>query len=145
MRMYDSIYIATFSPWKNNKRSSTNGMIEPLLYYFLPRFKRVWLLDQPYPGSDRYLPTIENYIKGKHASTHKQFFSMLPFLPWLSVTNHPGTHLSFKIRDFVSVIAAGIFTDKPFDIFVGLESVNALAGVILKKLGKVKKCLLLLF
>ena len=67
-----SILFATFSPWKNNQRAATNGMIEPFYYYFPSRIKRFSLIDQPYPGSDRILPIIEIFKNGKKQKNIKQ-------------------------------------------------------------------------
>ncbi|HYK07932.1 MAG TPA: glycosyltransferase family 4 protein [Candidatus Eisenbacteria bacterium] len=132
-----SILIATFSPWKNNIRAATNGMIEPMLSYMLPNFKETWLIDQPYPGSDKIFPTIEEYIGKKLKRIEKTTFFILPLLPFLYFTNKPGTQIAHKIRDFLSVIETGLKRKKKFDIFVGLESINALAGIVLKKMGRV--------
>lgn len=134
-----SILISTFAPWKNGKRSTTNGMIEPMLSYFLPNVEKVWLLDQPYPGSDKYYPVVERYYNGKLDKYAKTSFIGTLLLPWLLVTNTPATHVSFKFRDLFSTIEAGFQSKEAFDIFVGMESVNALAGIVLRKLGKVKK------
>jgi glycosyltransferase involved in cell wall biosynthesis len=134
-----SILIATFSPWKNNVRAATNGMIEPMLSYMLPNFKETWLIDQPYPGSDKIFPTIEEYAVKKLKKVEKTTFFILPLLPFLYLTNKPGTQIAHKIRDFLSVIETGLKQKKKFDIFIGMESVNALAGVLLKKMGRVSK------
>ncbi len=133
-----SVLIATFSPWKKGIRASTNGMIEPMLSYMLPNFKEVWLIDQPYPGSDKIFPTIEEYVGKRLKKIEKTIFLVFPLLPFLYLTNKPGTRIAHKIRDFLSVIEAGIKQQDAFDLFIGLESVNALAGVVLRKMGKVK-------
>lgn len=138
MNTFSSILIATFSPWKKGVRSPTNGMVEPMLSYFLPKFKTVWLLDQPYPSSDILLPFVEKYSHGKLKKKQVMWKFSFPFLPLLSFTNKPGTQPGHKIRDFLSVVETGLSSEKPFDFFVGMESINALAGVFLRKMGKVK-------
>lgn len=134
-----SVLIATFSPWKNNIRAATNGMIEPMLSYMLPHFKTVWLVDQPYPGSDRFFPIVEEYTNKKLKKVEKTNVLIFPLLPFLYLTNKPGTRIAHKIRDFLSVIEVGLKQSNKFDLFIGLESINALAGIILRKMGKVKK------
>jgi glycosyltransferase involved in cell wall biosynthesis len=132
----NSVFIATFAPWKDGKRESTNGMIEPLLYYFKPRLKKIYLLEQPYPGSDRVIPFVHTFTNGKE-KTKDNFFTKALY-PILKYENTPGTKISFKLRDFISVIETGLSFDKSVDLFIGLESINALAGILLKKMGKVK-------
>lgn len=132
----NSVFIATFAPWKDGRRESTNGMIEPLLYYFKPRLKRVYLLEQPYPGSDRIIPFVHIFINGKE-EVKENFFTKVLY-PILKYENSPGTKISFKLRDFFSVIETGLSFEKKVDLFIGLESINTLAGILLKKMGKVK-------
>lgn len=139
MSKYSTIFIATFSPWRNGHRISTNGMIEPLLYYFLPRFRKVWLLDQPYPGSNRYFPIVEQYTNNKLVRKTRTKWVTSLLMPWIALVNKPGTHIVFKIRDLLSTLETGIKVQEPFDIFVGMESINAIAGIILRRFGKVKK------
>ncbi|MEK7497571.1 MAG: glycosyltransferase [Patescibacteria group bacterium] len=133
-----NVIFATFSPWENNKRMPTNGMIEPMLKFFLPRTKRFVLIDEPHPGSDRILPVIETYSKGKliKKGTSSLFVSWL--YPFLITQNTVGTRILFKIRDFLAVLDTVIGKKEKYDLFIGLESINALAGVLLKKLGIIK-------
>lgn len=134
-----NILFATFSPWENNTRLPTNGMIEPMLKFFLPKTKRFVLLDQPHPGSDVVLPVIEIYDSGKITKKTSSSIFVSWLYPFLLIKNSVGTHIPFKIRDFLSVIDFVFRDRKKYDIFIGLESINALAGVILKKLGFVDK------
>jgi len=48
------------------------------------------------------------------------------------------TRISYKLRDFVSVFLVALRERKKTDLFIGLESINALAGIILRKFGQVK-------
>jgi glycosyltransferase involved in cell wall biosynthesis len=114
-------------------------MIGPLLFYFLPRVKNLTLIDQPYPGSDILAPRIEKYRDKKMTKLSKAYFSTLSILPLLIVENKPGTRISFKIRDFLSVLEVGLTSKENYDLFIGLESINTLAGILLRKLGKVKR------
>lgn len=134
-----SVIFATFSPWENGKRMPTNGMIEPMLKFFLHKTKRFVLIDEPHPGSDRIMPIIEIYSGTKliNKKTSSIFVSWL--YPFLIAQNTNGTRIPFKIRDFLAVIDAVVGKRQKYDLFIGLESINALAGVVLKKLGYVKK------
>ena len=65
MMKFKNVIFATFSPWENGARMPTNGMIEPMLKYFLPKTSKFLLIDEPHPGSDRVIPIIETYSNGK--------------------------------------------------------------------------------
>ncbi len=49
------------------------------------------------------------------------------------------THPLFKIRDVLSVLAAAVGAKPAYDYFIGFESVNTLAGLMLKKMGRVRR------
>lgn len=133
-----SVFFATFAVYINGKRLPANGMIDPILSFFLPKVKHFTLLIQPHPSSDRINPIIEMYEKNSKVSeTIISPFLYLPLYLLCKVQNSDNTHVSFKLRDLLSVLFIGIFIRKNHDIFIGLESINALAGVILKKLGRV--------
>lgn len=133
------VFIATFSPWKNGKRLPINGNVEPMLDFFVPRTKKTVLIDQVYPGSDTVLPRIEVYEKGKKPRIESPSFIVSWLSPFLWIVNVGATHISFKLRDFLSVLDWGLRDRTVFDVFIGFEAINALAGVFLRRLGKVKK------
>lgn len=126
------VLVATFSPWKNGQRSPTNGMVEPFINFFSKRVGYFALIDQPHPGSDRVIPSTEIYQNGK-----KQVKKSSIFVSWLNplllLRNKSHTSIIFKLRDFLSVIDFGL--GKKYDLFIGFESINTLAGIVLKKMG----------
>ena len=134
-----SVLIATFSVWKKEKRTSLNGNVEPLLDFFVPKVKKTVLIDQPYPGSDMLMPRIEVYEKGKKSAIFRSSALLYLLYPFLKIVNYHDTHPSFKIRDFFSVIDWCLRDSTVFDYFIGLEAVNAMAGIFLRKFGKIKK------
>lgn len=133
-----NVLFATFSPWHNNKRLPTNGMIEPILSFFLPKTEGFLMIDEPHPGSDRLIPLIEIYRRGKLVKKTRPFFLVYFLYPLLWARNSVGTRIPFKIRDFLTVFEVGLRSREKFDLFIGLESINAIAGIVLKKLGIVK-------
>lgn len=132
------VLFATFSPWENGVRLPINGMIEPILSVFLPKTEGFVLIDEPHPGSDRVMPIIEIYKRTK--LVNKTIFSIPLFwlYPFLILRNSVGTRIPFKLRDFLTVLLFPLFQGKKYDLFIGLESINALAGIVLKKLGVVR-------
>jgi len=139
MKKFRAVLIATFSPWKNGVRLPTNGMVEPFVNYFSKRSEKFVLIDQPHPGSDILLPKIEIYRNGKQTEIVKNSLLVSWLKPVLSLTNIHKTQISFKLRDFLSVIDFVLNSKDKYYLFIGFESVNALAGVLLKKIGKIKK------
>lgn len=137
MTKYSNVVFASFSPWENNKRSPTNGLIEPMISYFAPLVKEFTLIDQPHPGSDRLIPRIEIYEKGKLKITARSSFFVSWLYPLLALQNTLKTSLIFKIRDFLSVLDFGLRSKNHIELFIGLESVNTIAGIILKRFGLV--------
>lgn len=133
-----SVLIATFSPWKEGKRLPINGNLEPMIDFFTPRVKKTVLIDQVYPGSDFVMPNVEIYDEKKQYIKKLSWWVYLLY-PLLVVTNSSATHISFKLRDYFSVIDVGLQANSPYDIFIGFEAINALAGIALRKMGKVKK------
>ena len=133
-----TVFIATFSPWKDGKRLPINGNLEPMVDFFAPRTKRTVLIDQVYPGSDFVIPRVEVYEKGKL----KKITRHLPFIyllyPLLKLTNKSGTRVVFKIRDFLSIISWVTQDPARYDFFIGFEAINAIAGIVLKRFGRVK-------
>src|SRR5258708_2590192 len=133
-----TVLIATFSPWKNGKRLPINGNVEPMIDFFTRRVGKTVLIDQVYPGSDFVMPRVEIYQKKKQKIKKVSWWVYLLY-PFLKASNTDATHISFKLRDFFSVLDVGLQTKNPNDFFIGFEAINALGGVLLKKIGKVKK------
>lgn len=133
------VLVATFSPWKKGVRAPTNGMVEPFIDFFSKRVRYFVLIDQPHPGSDILLPRIEIYKNSRLTKVAKNSVFIKCFRPLLSLTNVHKTQISFKFRDFFSVIDFTLRSKRRFDLFIGFESINALAGAFLKRLGKINK------
>lgn len=131
------ILIATFSIYKNGKRTSINGMIEAMLSYFLPKIDELDLIDGFHPGSNDVISLIESYKNKKIISSKKSIISLFLY-PILYFQNNNATQIIFKIRDFLSVFELIVRVKKKYDLFIGLESIYAMAGIILKNLRIVK-------
>lgn len=133
-----TVLIATFSLWCDGKRLPTNGSVEPLIDFFTSGVKKMVLIDQPIPGSDKVMHRIKKYENGKDKILSSSIW-MYFFYPFLKLTNEPGTRIFFKLRDFFSVIDQCIKERGRFNYFIGLESINALAGILMRKLNIIDK------
>jgi glycosyltransferase involved in cell wall biosynthesis len=135
--MFKNICIATFAVWKKGERTSINGMIKPLLSYFSPRSKSVDLIDGPHPGSSTVISLFENYKNKIKIKTSKSYASCLLY-PFLSLNNNNATHIAFKLRDILATIEFLIRSEKKYDLFIGLESIYTITGILFKKMGIIK-------
>jgi len=133
-----SVLVATFSPWVKGKRLPTNGSYEPLRDFFVPKVKKLVMIDQVIPGSDFVMPRIEVYEKSQKPKILSSSWWLYIFYPFLVWANRPGTYIVFKLRDFFSVIDWCLRDRIGYDFFIGLECINALAGIILRKIGLIK-------
>lgn len=135
-----SVLFATFSAWENGKRLPTNGSVEPLRDFLVPKIRKFVLIDQLVPGGKDVMPRIEEYTRGSmRFRVHNPSWLLRTLKPLLVLTNRPATVISFKIRDFLSVLDWAVRDNSDYDYLIGLESINALAGIVLRKFGRVNK------
>lgn len=107
--------------------------------FFTKHVGETVIIDQVYPGSDMVMPRIEVYQRGKKQKVYRSSLFVALLTPLLWVFNRGGTHIVFKLRDFLSVLDWGFRSSHAYDIFIGFEAVNALAAVLLRRLGRVKR------
>lgn len=126
--------------WTDGKRMPTNGSVEPFRDFLVPRISRLVIIDGLVPGSEDVMPKIEEYTNQNMVfKKHESSWWMYLMWPILKLSNKHGTRTIFKIRDFLSVLDWSMRDNTRFDYFVGLESIYGLAGIILRKMGRVKK------
>lgn len=135
--MPDKVLIATFSVWNKKGRTSISGMLEPLLTFFRSYAKRVDVIDSPHPGSSTTITRFEYHIDRSLKRRSLSFTSIILY-PVLKMKNTNATQIPFKIRDFFSVFELIVRSKTKYDLFIGLESIYAIAGIILKKMGIVQ-------
>lgn len=134
-----SVLFTTFSMWENGQRMPTNGNLEPLRDFLVPKVKRLTLMDQPHPGSDIVMVRTEEYLNhNEKPIIHSPSWQMQLLSPLLKLFNKNSTQIIFKVRDFLSVFDLGIGKRIQYDYFVGVECVNTIAGILLKRLGRVR-------
>lgn len=136
-----SILFVTFSRWDQGKRTPTNGSLDPLRDFLVPKIKKLVIIDQPHPSGEGVMPIIE--VFNNHNKVFKSFKSswMLYLLKPLLLASHTDPHktyVRFKLRDFFSVLDWGIRSKTQYDYCICLESINTIAAILLRKMGKVK-------
>ncbi len=135
-----TVLFVSFSKWLEGKRMPTNGSIEPMRDFMVPYAKRFVLIDQTHPGSDDVMPKIEVYSKNnKDFKSYNCSFYLYLLKPLLNKFNTSTTQPIFKVRDFLSVIDWSFRDKTTFDYCICLESINTIAAIFLRKIGRVKK------
>lgn len=137
----ENIFISTYTFIYEGIRPNNSGPIIPLINFFKSKAKKIYALEQPLPGSD-YLDTqLTVFENGAQVETLKKnfFFSRLNGRRLSSNK----TYISLKLRDIFSNFyfmfkKYGEFNGKKVDLFIGLECVNAIFGIFMKKIGLAK-------
>src|SRR5579859_5948474 len=115
----------------NHSYTPTSLVEEELLSYLLPKARNILYITHPFKQSRNNIDLntrISVYSNGK-LSKKSKFFSGF------------GPEAFFFIKDFLFNIFYLLFQKDKIDIFFGLDNLDALSGIILKKLGKVDKAM----
>ncbi len=132
-----TVFISTYTFIYDGVRTNNSGPVNPLLNYFTALGDlTVYILEQPLPGTD-FGEIVFRKFQGKKEVAHE--IMKIPFYPRKNRTLKSNqTYISLKIRDLLSnFIVANQHIKKKVDLFIGVESINAGSGVVLKKLGYV--------
>jgi len=133
-----NIWIFSHSHTSNGKRSSLSGPVKFLLEYFLPRARTVVLHEQPMPSSQHLLPTLEIYQDGKLILQRTFPAALLNW--WLPRRPRPEkTYIRLKLRDLLSSAYfswIALRYSPRADLFLGVECLNALWGVLMKSINR---------
>ncbi|MCP3956044.1 MAG: glycosyltransferase family 4 protein, partial [Desulfobacterales bacterium] len=137
-----TVFISTYTFIREGRRTNDAGPVKPLRDYFAQRSAAVCLMEQPLPGSDHLHPILTDFRSGR---LHRQ--SRLPMTLRLgkgtASFDSNRTYLRLKLRDLLSNAWALLKTRAchrrtGIDLFVGVESLNALCGILFKRLGLVR-------
>lgn len=144
----NNIFISTYTFILNGVRTNNAGPVSPLLNFFKYKAKRIYLLEQPLPGSDFIDTQLTLIVDGNTVGKFKKEFFFFDIDPKKFDTTK--TYISLKLRDIISNI---YFFAKNFnkikkdkiDIYIGVECINAIFGILLKKIGYVDKTIYYVF
>jgi len=144
------VFVSTYTFIKNGIRTNASGPVIPLRCYFWnKKVDVIFFLEQPLPGSDdlRVILTEMNL-----RLPEKKFIMQQAFLFGKDISSFDSnkTYFRLKFRDLISNFWAlfkikWYFRKDCIDIFIGVESINAICGIIFKKLGLVKKVIYYIF
>ncbi|MBF0553503.1 MAG: glycosyltransferase [Nitrospirae bacterium] len=139
-----SVFIASYCYLLSEKTegdSYLSGPSEDLFAYLIPRCKEAAFLRQPL--SDSIVSNV--YLKRVHKGVLKDervmsFFNALHrYIAQKASFTGLGLIVSilYKFRDIFSICWAFFILKNKYDIFIGVESVNALTGCIMRLIGLV--------
>jgi glycosyltransferase involved in cell wall biosynthesis len=104
-------------------------------YLLANRIKCLVCIWQPLPISDTLSTIEEVFENGKQVKKGKLYVLNWPFGRKKEISL---IYILLKARDVISTIYFALKLKGRFDIFIGVESLNAIIGVLLRKLGLVK-------
>ncbi len=131
-----AVFVASFiERWKGH-RKATLGMLPYLHEYLRSRALQTVWLEEPLPGSDDVSLTVETSRGG----SQRRWTLPIAFRTMAQQRNNPSkTYFSLKARDLIGVFISIMSTRGKIDLFIGVESVNALIGILFRWIGKVDK------
>lgn len=129
------IVIASYTHIIKGEFTTIGGPGLALKNYIKDRAEYLMCIWQPMPISDTLSIIVEKCEQGKNINTLR-----LPVINWPFGRKKAISfiYIFLKLRDIFSVLFIIILRNE-FDIFIGVEALNALVGVFLRKLGVVKK------
>lgn len=142
-----SLLIASSTSRFNGKRTLQSTSVQPMLDYFGDKVNRIALLDQPVAYSDNFVPRMEIYERDVLTKQKPVLPIIFRPLCWVSRRRQEraGTIFRLKVRDLISVFYFALKEHRRYHLFIGLESINALCGIVLRKLGRVDSVVYYLF
>lgn len=133
------IAVVTYTHKQEGKPSYLAGPSQDLKCYLKERAQEVFFVEQPISFSQDLTATAEQFVHGEKKNVFS--FPMFPLSKKSKrpdIDQSPFVYLLFKIRDFFSTIYFFFRVRGKFDSIIAVESINALAGLVLRFLGKTK-------
>ena len=142
------IFLSTYTFIKDGVRTNNSGPVVPMMRFFRDNAECVCLLEQPLPGSDNLQVCLTVWDS---QLPEMKFVLHQALLLGKDVTTFDSnkTYFRLKLRDLFSNIWA-LFKyirsfKEPISIFIGVESINAICGIVFEKFGLVEKTVYYVF
>lgn len=137
-----SVFIATIANFTNQdgNHETQSSLAYPMINYFHQRCEELLVVELPLPRKKLFFrPQAVRYSKG--------VFIERKVMPWIlswpfSIPEHKiksKTYFRLKVRDVLAVIWFMAVYRQRFELFIGVESLLAMLGVALKKIGIVRE------
>lgn len=130
------VIIASYTHIVNNVYTTIGGPALAVKNYLLSnKVKCLVCIWQPLPISDTLSAIEEIFKNGKEIIKRKFYVINWPFGRKKEISL---IYILLKVRDILSTMYFALKLKDRFDIFIGVESLNAIVGILLRKLGIVK-------
>lgn len=143
MNKNKSVLLSTYINTVNSETYALFGPVGNFIGYLCGKFDDVYMISQPMPGELDLSATLNFYRKG-NLLWSKKIPKFLQLLCWVNPKKAvpSRTVIRLKIRDFISNLYFIIrFVPKKIDLFIGVESINAIAAIMLKMFGRIRTVL----
>jgi glycosyltransferase involved in cell wall biosynthesis len=142
-----NVFLSSYTYIYDNIRTNNSGPVLPLLNFFKSRSNNLYLLEQPLPGSDFLETSLIKLSKGKQI---KKITKNLSFYKNKKRLDETKIFFGLKIRDFLSnfyfiLKERRCLKKEKINLFIGVECINAICGIIFRKLGFIDKVVYYIF
>jgi glycosyltransferase involved in cell wall biosynthesis len=131
-----AVCVSTSVAVRSGERQGSTMSQKVLVDFLMPRTKSLVVIVHPWLDDPDRTPLMDIYSKGTLIRSSR--FRLPRFLARSrAFSSSVNSYLIFKVIDVVSSLLLAVAARQRIDVHVGNESTNALAGVLLKKLGVV--------
>ncbi len=134
-----SVAVVTYTHKENGKPTYMAGPSQDLKQYLIKRTATLFFVEQPIPHSEDPTATAELYENGKKI---KEYRFPMPRLPKKmrrpDIDSNVFAYLLFKVRDVLSTFYFFLRVGRRFDIFIGVEAINAMLGLFFRAVKQVR-------
>jgi glycosyltransferase involved in cell wall biosynthesis len=129
------VIIASYTHIVKGEYTTIGGPALAIKDYLKSRVKCLVCVWQPVPISDTLSAIEEVFENGKEIRKRRFYIINWPFGREKEISF---IYVALKLRDILATFYFALKANERFDIFIGVESLNALIGVLLRRLGVVK-------
>lgn len=134
-----SVVIVTYTHKEEGKPTYMAGPPQDLKTYLLERQATLYFIEQPISYSDDPTATAEYYEQGKLVKQFKfPMFRLPKKMRRPDIDSNPLAYILFKTRDVLSTLYFFLKVRKKFDVYFGVEAVNAMLGLFFRLIRSAK-------
>ncbi|GJL77311.1 MAG: hypothetical protein NPINA01_03000 [Nitrospinaceae bacterium] len=128
--------------WKDEKGQASHiaGPPQDLYRYLKTRAKEVIFIEQPQSYCPDITPTLTVCKMGVERKPVRFPMFWFPYNKTRAdIQQTPFPYVAFKVRDILSTIYFLLYLRRRFDLYVGVEAVNTIIGLLLRRFKVVKR------
>ena len=133
-----SVAVVTYTHKENGKPTYMAGPSQDLKQYLIKRAASLFFVEQPIPHSEDPTATAELYENGKKIKEYRfPMFKLPKKMRRPDIDSNLFAYILFKLRDVLSTLYFFLRVGRRFDIFIGVEAINAMLGLFFRALSQV--------